>query len=435
MITIENSTLVFENNTLVKCKGNAENIIISEGVKRIKERAFSECNNLVSIIIPESVIEIGEQAFGDWNTLTNIFVDPNNPVYASKDGVLFDKEFSKIICYPPARKGVYHIPDSVTEISEWAFWLCTRLTGITIPKSVTKIGEDAFCYCIGLTEIKLPVNLTEIGKKAFQSCENITKIMIPDSVTQIGEDAFCNCKNITKLFVDPNNTIYAEKDGVLFNKDFTKLIYCPAGKQGEYTIPDGITEIGNNAFRGCISLTAIYIPDSVISIGNSAFMNCTHLTKITIPNGVKTIGNNAFWNCKRLECFSVAPNNDVFAVKNGVLFNKDFSKIICYPSAIDQNTYTVPEGVKEIGAGTFTFCDCLTEIVIPDGVTGIGQGAFRHCKNLKSIRIPDSVTEIKKNAFWDDKKLIIRASAHSYTAQHMEKYYRGEHDPRFEEIE
>ena len=94
------------------------------------------------------------------------------------------------------------------------------------------------------------------------------------------------------------NSSYSSVAGVLFNKNQTVLIqYHPGGKAGSYTIPDGVTNVGINAFTGCSSLTNVIIPKSVISIGDGAFALCTNLTSVTIPNSVTSIGDFAFMGC------------------------------------------------------------------------------------------------------------------------------------------
>ena len=166
----------------------------------------------------------------------------------------------------------------VTSIGSYAFLDCTSLTSVTIPDSVTSIGDDAFCYC-----------------------DRLTSVTIPDSVTSIGDHAFSSCTSLTSIDVDQNSTKYCSVDGVLFNKDKTTLIQCPAGKTlTAYSIPDSVTSIGDYAFYYCTSLTSVTIPDSVTSIGDYAFLSCDQLTDVwytgseTDRNAI-TIGSENNW--------------------------------------------------------------------------------------------------------------------------------------------
>ena len=157
---------------------------------------------------------------------------------------------------------------------------------------------------------------------------NVKKVVIEDGVTSIGNAAFRNCSSLTSI-----------------------------------TIPNSVTSIGNDAFYVCSGLTSITIPDSVTSIGNSAFYRCSNLTTITIPNSVTGIGNFAFYVCSGL------------------------------------TSITIPNSVTSIGNFAFYDCSSLTSITIPDSVTSIGYAAFYNCTNLTSITIPNSVTHIEISAF------------------------------------
>ena len=176
----------------------------------------------------------------------------------------------------------------VASIGGQSFGNNYRLTHVTIPNSVTSIGVGAFDGCYGLTNIAIPRNVTSIG---FNSVDNYTN------------ESFGRCKNLQAITVDSDNPAYSSLDGVLFNKDRTRLIQFPAGRTGSYTIPRGVIRIENNAFYGCGELTVIKIPNTVTSIGDYAFHECRQLGHINIPSSVTTIGTCIFLHDQRLDHF------------------------------------------------------------------------------------------------------------------------------------
>ena len=211
-----------------------------------------------------------------------------------------------------------------------------------------------------ITDVIIEEGVTYIGHLAFAGLRNLNSVTIPASVTSIGEEAFSRLSSIT---VAADNAHYSSEDGVLFNKDKTTLILYPIKKQQDaYTIPDGVTNIGDSAFFRS-DLKSITIPAGVISIGNAAFAYCVNLISITIPNSVTSIGDGAFEYCKGLM------------------------------------SVVIGDGVKSISRGMFDNCISLTSITIPDGVTEIGPRAFLECYNLSSITIPSSVVSIGELAF------------------------------------
>ena len=130
------------------------NITIPGSVTSIGDYAFAICSSLTGITIPNSVTSIGKDAFQDCSKLTSINVSDNNRNYSSIDGVLFNKDKTEIIQYPEEKESKsYKIPNSVTSIGDWEFYICSSLTNITIPESVTSIGECAFASCFSLTSI------------------------------------------------------------------------------------------------------------------------------------------------------------------------------------------------------------------------------------------------------------------------------------------
>ena len=192
------------------------------------------------------------------------------------------------------------IKNGVTKIGDYAFTICYKSTSVWIPNSVVSIGNYAFSACRGLEKVTIPEGVTSIGLGAFNDCSGIDTIKIPSSVESIGNMAFSGCTSLNDITVNSDNATYSAINGILFNKDGTELICCPAGKKGLYSIPDGVVKIGAFAFNGCSGLTGVSIPDGVSKIDGYAFGGCSGLTSIAIPSSVTDIMVNACNNCSKL---------------------------------------------------------------------------------------------------------------------------------------
>lgn len=285
----------------------AEQATEESAVESSEESTEESSVETVEETTEDSTEEVAVPLDGDGDTLASGTCGENVTWTLTSDGVLTISGEGAMMDYYSSGAPWYSyqtyitntvIKYGVTSIGAYAFYNCTSLESITIPNRVTSIGMGAFFGCISLENITLPDSTMSIDSDAFLGCISLESITIPSEVTLIGVDAFCGCEALTEIHVDESNTTYCSEQGVLFNKERTRLICYPAGKREDsYTIPTGVTSIGLSAFSWCNPLTSITIQAGLTSIGSRAFSGCRSLINITIPRSVTSIGDYAFHEC------------------------------------------------------------------------------------------------------------------------------------------
>lgn len=187
--------------------------------------AFSVANAeyLETLNIGANIKKIDKWSLTNCPVLKEINVSEDNPYFTSVDGVLYNKDVTVLLAYPNGRApletdadgkavggGDFTVPETVKEISENAFYLCSNLRTIKFSDSLEKIGDKAFIKCGNLAKLNLPSSLREIGADAFSYCDSLKSVEIPSSVEKIGDYAFFSAgTSIEKIIVhaDSENDI------------------------------------------------------------------------------------------------------------------------------------------------------------------------------------------------------------------------------------
>ena len=325
------------------------------------------------------------------------------------------------------------IPDSVTLISDYAFQYCKSLTKIEIPGTVKKIGNwwgnlngQIFNGCSNLKEVILEEGIEEISGRAFDSCSKVKELKLPKSLKRIGPCAFRNISveefnipenvesiaaifisssNLSRINVDSNNKYFTSVDGILFDKDSTRLIKYPENRDGNsYEVPNTVKTIDANAFISCKNLQTIVIADSVEKIGDSAF-DGSKLKTINLGGGITNISNKPFYGAWNLTNINVITENDKYESENGILFNKGKTILIKYPPAIiNGEVYEIPNTVVEIGPQSF-YRSQIKNVIIPSSVKKIGSESFFACYNLEEVNLPEGLERIEWRALYGCHKI------------------------------
>ena len=391
-----------------------------------------------SVTIPDTVLSgLDDYTFARLKNLKDITVSENNPVYASTDGVLLNKDKTILLYCPYAKSGVFSIPDGVKKLNPYASVFANRnlITEIIIPSSFEGSDMDAFDFsnCFDLERITvdenndfysssddgvlfnkdktilvccppkkagsyaIPDGVKYLESYAFAGCELLTEISIPASVErepyfqryELNGTKFSNCRNLKNINVSADNEYYSSVDGVLYSKDKSILISCPRGKEIDtFTVPDTVKEIGTDAFFGNSNLTDIIVPDTITKIGYDAFG----------ATGYYNDGDNWENECLYLDNYLLRyhDNNNVESVdiKDSTVLIADSA--FYYTSVKKVN---IPDSVKYIGEEAFSVCGSLEEITIPDSVISVGEEAFESCDSLKKVTLSNSMTSVEYRTF------------------------------------
>lgn len=444
-------TKIFDDRTIV---------IIPDGIVELDLSIFYHCKSLQTLVIPKSIEKI-TLLFSDCEKLEDIIIDEDNSFFKSINGVLFNKDCTKLVRFPKGKKVYeYAIPQTVEVIGAHAFHDCVYLKSLEANSNSLKvIGDWAFCGCKNLLDVQLPSDMDYIGEWAFGNCFELRNInipkglkkisnyvfsgskiesaIIPIGVTKICDNAFSGCKNLVSVEIP--NTVESIGVASFGGCGFSHLTIPNSVKEifhwafhrsalQEVEIPNSVAKIGNNAFDQCVSLESCKLPISINYLAEGTFKDCTSLTSIDLPSSVIYIGEHAFENCTALKDIDLSNN----------ILKIDY---YAFGGCTNLLRINLPQNLKQLNNYAFMNCSSLEAIVshnmsnhfisidgvlfnkqktilikypeakkgrtytIPNGVEHIGIYALSKCSNLEEVILSDTVIEIGDMAFLGSKNL------------------------------
>lgn len=409
----------------------------------------NELHNLTTLGIPASVTKI-EGLTNMCEKISYYDVDEGNQTYASIDGIVFSKDKTKIVLFPPARPDTeYTIPEGTTTIPSNVFSGCP-LKVLHVASTVTSIADSGISSMNSLEELdfpddgqlksltwqavsalpalkvlRLPKNLEEIDERGINACGALDEIDIPNGsllkrvdaggigaanlrlfkfegscqLQEIGASVFANKTKLERF--DVPATVTTIDASAFFNCTNLKTLTFATGSQ--------LQTLGDGCFAQC-GFEELSLPDNITSIGHEAFRECKGLKTVHISKSVTSIDPSAFkWSPNIME-YTVDADNPNFSATHGMLCDKKKTTLVLFPSGrANQEATVIPPSITTIGEKAFYDCPNLTNVVIPQKVTKISARAFGLDKNLNSIALlcdqmlsPDNIDQTTNGMSFDD---------------------------------
>ncbi|MEE0264046.1 MAG: leucine-rich repeat protein, partial [Acutalibacteraceae bacterium] len=402
-------------------------VTIPETITLIDDRAFIDCTALTDINIPDTQISITMNAFentgyyndnSNWEDgalyIDNHFVDSNDELatnYTVKNGTVSISSAAQEnvvkITIPASVKSIVIDPiasyftKEINVAKENKYY--SSNDGVLLDSQGTTLL--LFPRDKHYTEYTIPDGVTTLAETAFKSCD-LTKLTIPESVKEIRTEYYGGvlegCSLLKEIIVDSENDYFYSEEGVLFDKQNNKLLKYPPYRVGQnYKIPDGIKEVATYAFKDC-DLTTLTLPASLEKLNTAEEL---------FPDKEY-----------ELEEIKIDGESEFYYTVDGVLFETKTNKLVKYPPKKTDESYNIPDGVKEIVPTAFLRCNSLTSVTIPLSVTYIDFNAFRWCDELKDITILNPNCSINVYAVQG----CDGAKIHGYNGSTAKKFARGE---------
>ena len=282
-----------------------------------------------------------------------------------------------------ATGGVQHVRSGKqlqTEKNKEAPWAPGPTDGLLLSDD----GKTLLSAPKGLKNVAIPDGVTKIADRAFSGQKELMYVSIPPSVAEIGTDVFNDCGKLSGIYISD----LAAWCRLSFRRDERWWL------RGDYPL-----KLARNLYLNGNFVEDMEIPQGVTSIGENAFRGCSSITLVKIPGSVRTIEPGAFADCSRLAEIAVDENNQYYKSVDGLLLTKDGRKLVSVPAG--KEDVTIPDGVVRIEKKAFLRCRRIAKLNIPDGVQEIGFRAFDGCSSLTRVTFPPSLQKLDDGVFAD----------------------------------
>lgn len=424
---------IIENGVLIKYVGPGGDVVLPEGITRIADNAFRSNQTVTSVVMQSGITEMGMCVFWDCHYIKRIVfsdtikVIPTSTCYLNwaLEEVILPRDVEEIQstafinCYAltsldfskynirifgeQSFKGSglqeVYFSKNVKVIGRQAFLQCYRLKNVTFEEGIELefLGASVFSACIMLEEVDLSMlDMKELPSEIFRLCSALTKVKLPSQLTSIPWGLFNSCTSLREI--DLSDT----KITVLNNYVFYK---CTSLER--VILPERLTEIMKGTFSDTASLEYIVIPESVTKIGNDAFKG-SGLKAIVFNSPVPPALGSGIFLKHNDELRVFVPSDSAEAYKKAL---GEYSDLVNSSSEFDirdgvlykyfgcSEEVTVPYEVKSIATGAFKGNATLRSVYIGGITAGIGTEAFEGCSSLSYVYLSQSVKTIKDRAF------------------------------------
>lgn len=434
---------------------------VPEGVTVIRDRAFAGCMNLQGVVLPSTLTTIEEVAFWGCDYL-KMYIPETVTNISSNQAIGYEGYYDLIKDFT-----MYCAPDSAAESYAINAGINYENTVLTYDDVVFGYYKNSDGYVLGVyygndKTVTFPTHTR--GEKIALYCFSgyidwdnvyhpldnfIEKIIIPaENLSAVDTYSFSGCSKLMDIEIKGVNEDYLEIDGSIYSEGGERLLASPTAIES-INIAEGTKYISDYAFKYHHNLSSVTLPEGLISIGEEAFIGRnikditfpstleeigaaafaqTGISEVILPKTFKTLGEKAFYRCFNITRYEVHPDNTEFTTIDGILYNKDVTELILYPTQ-KQGAYTPPDSVTTIRDYAAAYNRGITELTLGKNIKSMKRDSFYNCEKLKVVTVLNKNLQISftyglssHSIAYPTPGLTIRADAVSVAANSAKNY-------------